>query len=51
MSVIDIGEKGFQGEHAVPLKLGAMWRGRLTPVMELLLQGLRTRAAVAKGTA
>ena len=31
-----------------PLKLGAMWRGRPTPVMELLLQGLRARAVVAK---
>jgi len=33
----------------IPLvKLGALWRGKPTPVMELLLQGLRTRAAAAK---
>lgn len=33
----------------IPLvKLGAVWRGKATPVMNLLLQGLRTRAAAAK---
>lgn len=30
------------------VKLGALWRGRLNPVQELLLQGLRVRAAGAK---
>lgn len=34
---------------AIPaVKLGAIWRGRLTPVQDLLLQGLRVRAAAAK---
>lgn len=36
----------------IPLvKLGAVWRGKSTPVMDLLLQGLRTRASAAKKTA
>lgn len=30
-----------------PVKLGALWRGKPTPVMDLLLQGLRARAAAA----
>ena len=30
-----------------PVKLGALWRGKPTQVMELLLQGLRARAAAA----
>jgi len=30
------------------VKLGAVWRGKRTPVMDLLLQGLRARAATAR---
>lgn len=30
------------------VKLGAVWRGKRTPVMGLLLQGLRARAAKAR---
>lgn len=42
------------GVRALPIpgipvvKLGALWRGKPTPVMEMLLQGLRARAAAAK---